>query len=313
MYAQLIDSDIVILESLDSYLKKRDIHPNTPPDQMIVMKTQAKYQLYSDIAQRVPRVASYILHANLNVNDNAAGLFKSLSNHALDPDFIDILMQYLARTNNAKDNGIVGALLAQIVVNYLTKHAPVEPPVETKQKKGEKPVAEEPKKDNIPDPGSAIDHVYLAAKTLLNGLIKAIQIRGGDIKDGDAIAIAACVAMNNADTIKSLIELDQVVPADILDVIENPENLIKGALLLEKSDYTKLTKNQEEFIASLKRWVYRRLNELQTQAIYQYLVSVYGSISPQKTEKYLIQLMECGTGYSNLLIVARQLFNSNNN
>lgn len=312
MFAQITDSDKVILHSLDSYLTTVGIPSNIMPDQLIILKTQAKYQLYSDIAQRVPRVAAYIMHANLDVDDNAKGLFKSLSNHCMDPDFVNILLQQLMKTNNAEENCIVGAFLAKVFSKYIDNLKATKPPVpaETKQKKGEKPVAEEPKKDTQPEPGSEMAHVYNAAKELLGGIARAVQLRCGNILDGDALGIAACIAMNNGDTIKEIIKTDLPVTADLFEVMSDPSQIIKGALLLDKADYTKLTKNQEEFISSLKRWVYKKLNDLQTQESFRYLVSVYGSIKPENTSRYLIQIKDCGTQYSNLLIVAKQLINN---
>jgi hypothetical protein len=318
MYAQLVDSDMVILNSLDSYLRTIGMPNNITPDQMLVLKEQARYQLYSDIVQRVPRVAAYIMHANLDTDEKAQGLFKSLSNHCLDPKFIDLLMQQLYKVNSPSDNGVTGAFLSKVVATYLDKHVNNEPEigVETKAKKGEKPVAEKKETKNL---GEEIRHVYDAAATLLKGIADSIIAKCGNLDNNEdsqgrnpmALGIAACIAMNNGDAITEIIASDAPVTADIFDILKDPSNIIKGALLLDKGKFMKLTKNQEKFVDSLRRWVYKKLNDLPTQQIYTYLVSVYGTMKPDKETyyNYLIQLKDCGTQYSNLLIVAKQMFN----
>jgi hypothetical protein len=320
MYAQLTDSDMVILNSLDSYLKATGMPSNITPDQMLIFKEQARWQLYSDIVQRVPRVASYIMHADLDTDERAQGLYKALANHCLDPKFVELLLQQLRKVNNPSDNGITGAFLAKVVSAYVEKHmndnAQADIGTETKAKKGEKPA---PEKTQNKDMCEEIRHVYDAAACLLQNIADAIVAKCGNLDNGEdkdgrnpmALGIAACIAMNNGDAISEIIASDAPVTADIFDILNDPSNIIRGALLLDKSKFTKLSKNQEEFINSLKRWVYKKLNELPTQQIYGFLVAVYGTVRPEKERyfNYLIQLKDCGTQYSNLLIVAKQMFN----
>lgn len=311
MYAQITNSDQVILESLDSYLARMGMPNNITPEQMIIFKDQARFQLYSDIAQRVPRVASYIMHANMDVDDNAQGLFKSLYHHCMDPEFVKILMMQLRKVGNRDDNGIVGAFLVKVFTTYLDKEIERRKSATTvttdTKKKGDKTT--EVKADvNF---ALEVDHIHSAAMELLGDIAKAVRVKCGNLEDnqGALLAIAACVAMNNGDSIKQIVDMDLPVIADVFDIINDPSNIIRGALLLKKDDFIKTTKNQEEFITSLKRWVYGKLNGITTQESYRYLVSVYGSIKPTNIKDYLIQIKDCGTQYSNLLIVAKQLVN----
>lgn len=321
MYAQLVDSDIIILESLDSYLRKQQERNhsirNITPEQMIVVKEQSRFQLYSDIVQRVPRIASYIMHADLDTDDRALGLYKALSNHCMDPKFINLLMQKLQATNNAIENGIVGAFLSKVISTYMEKHMDDQDTIgtETKAKKGEKPEPEKKKPKNVCE---EIRHLYDAASSLLQGIATAVVAKCGNLdsnEDSDgrnpvALGIAACIALNSGDSIKEIINFDIPITAEVFDILKDPGNIIRGALLLRKSDFTKLTNNQTEFINSLNRWVYKKLNERSTQEIYGFLISVYKSVvPPEKFENYLIQLKDCGTQYSNLLIVAKQIIN----
>ena len=310
MYAQITNSDQVILESLDSYLARMGMPNNITPEQMIIFKDQARFQLYSDIAQRVPRVASYIMHANMDVDDNAQGLFKSLYHHCMDPEFVKILMMQLRKVGNRDDNGIVGAFLVKVFTTYLDKEIERRKTTVTTdtKKKGDKVETEVKADVNF---ALEVDHIHSAAMELLGDIAKAVRVKCGNLEDnpGALLAIAACVAMNNGDSIKQIVDMDLPVIADVFDIINDPSNIIRGALLLKKDDFIKTTKNQEEFITSLKRWVYGKLNGITTQESYRYLVSVYGSIKPTNIKDYLIQIKDCGTQYSNLLIVAKQLVN----
>lgn len=295
MNTQMItDSDMIILQSVESYLKQMGAPACPRPNEQLMLTQQARDYLYSDIVQRVPRIASYIMASDLKEDKIASGLFIALSKHAMDPIFINLLMQYLMRSNNQNENGIVGSLLAKIMNNYIESVT-----VKDKSKKETK--------DSAPDM-KPIEHIQKAVNSLLGSLANIISTRCGNLSYVEALAVAACVAMNNKDTLTEIISSDLPITAQLFDVVEDPSNLIKSALLLDKNDFVKLTANQSAFIESLKRWVYDKLNYLPTQTSYQFLVSVYGSIKPD-VSKYLIQIKDCGTQYSNLLVIAKQLIN----
>lgn len=303
IYNQINDSDKIILNSVESYLKSLGTPANIPPQEKLVITQQARDALYSDIVRRVPRIASYILSADIETNDTAQALFMALSKHAMDPVFVNLLMQYLSQINNPEENGVVGALLARIMNKYVEQHwqEPAKP-----VKKGDKTESDEKSAANDM---SAVAHIQMAVNQLLGHLADIICTRCGNVTHAEATAIAACLATNNQDTIKEIIESDLPITANIFDIVADPSNLIKNALLMEKANYTKLSTNQAAFVESLKRWVYNKLNEISTQASFRFLVAVYGSIQPADTTKYLIQLKDCGTQYSNLLTVAKQLIN----
>lgn len=307
---QITDSDMIILQSVESYLKTLRTPVIQNPQEKLIVTQQARDYLYSDIVQRVPRVAAYIMAADMETDTIAQGLFMALSKHVLDPVFIDILMQYLMKTNSAEENGIVGALLTKILNKHIeskTKPKPaVTAPPSTKKDKDKdadkKPV--EPEKIDLSD----VAHIQRAINTLLGNLADIIITRCGNLTIPEATAIAACIAMNNTDTIKEIVASDLPITAQLFDVVQDPSNLIKASLLLNKADFVKLSKNQTTFMESLTRWVYDKLNIIPTQSSYQFLVATYGSIKPD-VNNYYIQIKDCGMKYSNLYAVAKQLIN----
>jgi hypothetical protein len=106
--------------------------------------------------------------------------------------------------------------------------------------------------------------------------------------------------------------MDCPVTADVFNIVRRDtqvfESIIRSALKLEAEQYAKRTTNQKLFIESLERWIYTTINEIENpQKILSFLVSVYGSIKPQGTQKYLIQIKDCGTTYGYLYAAAKQL------
>jgi hypothetical protein len=241
----------------------------------------------------------------------AQGLDKSLSRHALDPVFINLLMQYLAKSNNREECCITGAYLVKISTKWIETNVKEEKPAPTK--KGEKATEEAPKATTNKDPLEPIMHIMNAIRALLGGLASYVAVRCNNVlSENQNIAIAACIAMNNKDTLTEIIKSDFPITADIFDVAElvpDPSNLIRETLLLEQSEIPgKLSTNQQAFVDSLTRWVYKKLNEIPAQAIYSFLISTYKTNAPKIDTKF-INPKSCGTQYSNLLAVAKQIIN----
>ena len=93
-------------------------------------------------------------------------------------------------------------------------------------------------------------HIMNAIKALLGGLASYVAVKCNNVlPENQNIAIAACIAMNNKDTIKEIIASDFPITADIFDVPElvpDPSNLIRETLLLEQSEIPgKPTTNQQ--------------------------------------------------------------------
>lgn len=297
---RITDSDMIILQSVDSYIESQRIPTSQNPQEKLFVYQQARDFLYSDIVRRTPRVAAYILSADMENDTRAQGLNIALSHHLMDPVFVDILMQYLGKSGTADECRMTGAYIAKVLNKWVEQNTK-EP---EKPKKGEKP---EPVKD--PDMGP-VQHMFAAAKQLLGNLANSIMFKCGNINEHQALAIAACVAMNNGDTIREIIESDMPITAQIFDddIIKDPSALITAALLMDKSELPKLSENQSAFVESLKRWVYFKLNQIPTQTSYQFLVAAYGTTKPDVTTK-VINPKECGTQYTNLFTVAKQLIN----
>ena len=305
---QITDSDMIILQSVESYLKTLHTPVIQNPQEKLIVTQQARDYLYSDIVQRVPRVAAYIMGADMETDTIAQGLYMALSKHVLDPVFVDILMQYLMKTNNAEENGIVGALLTKILNKHIeSKTKPTSVPSPKKDKEKDKDAdkkSAEPEKLDLSD----VAHIQSAINCLLGNLADIIITRCGNLTRPEATAIAACIAMNNTETINEIVASDLPITAQLFDIVQDPSNLIKAALLLKKSDFVKMSKNQTTFMESLTRWVYDKLNIIPTQSSYQFLVATYGSIKPE-VQNYYIQIKDCGMKYSNLYAVAKQLIN----
>lgn len=309
---KITDSDMIVLESVDSYLRRNNVPPDMPVQQKLIVIQQAKDYLYPEIAQRVPKIAGYVMHSDMEADDMARGLNTSLENHVMDPLFVDVLMRYLTSRNNADDKCTTGAYLAKIANKWIETHTrEVSKPAPTKKDskgKGDKSV--EPP-TTVEEPNlEPIKHLFYAVEALLSNLTSFIRVKCCDLTERQILAIAACIATNNEDTIKELIESDMPITADILDVVENPSTIIKAALLLEQTDIpTGMSKNQVAFTDSLKRWVYRKLESINTQAIYTFLVSVYGFDQNVDVSTKFINPKECGNQYPNLLNVAKTMIN----
>lgn len=309
MLKQITDSDMIILNSVESYLKTLGTPVMQNPQEQLMVVQQAKEFMYSDISRRVPRVASYILAADMETDTVAQGLFFALSKHLMDPIFVQILMQYLQQMNNGEDNGITGAFMAKVMNRYMEANWKENTVAPKKDKKDKKDKSETTPVAPVVNDMSAIKHIQEAVQYLLGNMAGLIISRCGNLTQSEAIAIAACIAMNNRDTITEIIKSDLPVTADIFNIVQDPSNIIKHSLLLDKSEFTKLSANQNAFVDSLRRWVYDKLNIIPTQESFKFLVSVYGSIRPTDTGNLLIQLKDCGMQYSNLLTVAKGLIN----
>lgn len=302
------DSDQIVLNSVESFLKHNNTAMPLNPQDALYIRQMARDQLYSEIVHRVPRIAAYIMQSNIEDDHIAKGLFNALSKHSKDPVFIQLLMQRLCNDNNPEANGLVGALLTMIL-QKLIEEKKIEPAKVTVEKKSDKDKSvvkkEETPQANMDD----VKHIYNAISCLLGNLASVIATRCGNITVPEAETIAAYINMNNDNTVKGIIESDLPVSAQVFDIVQNPSNIITSALNINKSDYPKPTTNQSNFIETLKKWVYEKLNQLPTEVSYRFLVNAYGSIKPETTLK-LIQLKDCGTQYSNLLVVAKMLINN---
>ena len=157
-----------------------------------------------------------------------------------------------------------------------------------------------------------VRHIQGAVENLLGGMADLIVTTCGNMQHEEALAVAACLAMNNDQTIIELVNSNVPIKASIFDqILANPGGIIQGALLLKKADLpTKLSPVQTEFLNSLKEWLYDMLDKKPEGSLqlYNYLVAVYGSVKPDLSP-YYIQLKDCGTRFTNLIQVAKQISN----
>ena len=304
--------DMIALESVESFMQKKGVRSTGYPIDSITQESVFKNELYSKIAERMPKYAVLILSSSDSENNDVIkGLTAALTQHVLHPEFIDILMKCLDERRDpdaGRAKAVVGALLVDIALNYVvSKRKELEASEDKKSKKDKTENGVTKETENLIDPARK------AAYLLLGSLLKEVQNVCGDLKDHDALVVAGAIAMGGSGAITKLISMDLPITAEVYEIIRFDEpvfdSIIRAALLLRADKFTKLTDNQKNFIDSLKRWIYKSINDLNNpQKIYQLLLSTYGSAKPQKTEELLIQLKDAGTSYGYLYSVARQMF-----
>lgn len=325
----ITDSDMIITNSLESYIKSMGVNMNNmTPNEMLVFRQQAKNGLYSDIIRRMGRVIPYILrnHNLPTPNKNIEGLEYALKRHIMDPDFVKLLMEYLSNPAiSMEEVNICGGFIAISIGDYINnlsnndvKKADVTVS-DTKKNNKKDTVKEAPP---TPEQASQVDmkpveHLYAAATTIFRSQMNTLDIVCPGMNDYSKLAICAAISLNNEDSIKELINLDLPITSEIFvqAIIPDPTAIITGALLLEKEYCLKLTKNQQAFIDSVKEWIFDRLNSLDTQQCYRYLLDVYTSKEQKTTSinqymkpdisKYYIYLNDCSTCYSHLKEVVK--------
>ena len=315
-FYQVRDDDRIVLLSLDEYLARQGYTPSTVrPDEWVRIVESAGDIFYSDIAQRITRIIPYINFAPID-DDKAKGLQNSLAHHMRNPRFVSIMMKQLYQENNPEANAFVGAFLVSSAEIYATDmkkldEADQAPKVESVKKDKEKDKTPEPPKKSHRD-DNVLASMYQAAMQLLSDKYEYVMNSVIGIAKGDALAVAAYLAMNNAYTVKALLKTNLPLTADIFEkdmkISSNPGNIIAALLTLPKADYLKLSGNQQKFMDTLIKWVYTRLDALPPTACLNYLVQVYHTSAPADVVKpYLIQLKDCGTQYPQLYQVVRAL------
>lgn len=292
---KLIDSDIICLDSVESYLQRMNVpYPRTPEEKLALTQV-GRDQLYSDIANRLPRVAAYLLQvADPENDDKAKGLSRAISHHCMDAAFVSIVMQKLRAEGFIDDCHIIGALFVTVADQYMVKNKPDEK------------LKSEEKEEVLKKMARAVQHLYDASRILLRDIIEDVSNMCPGLSETDRIAVAAALSVNNENTLKELLSFNGAITADIFEIYNDPNEIIKNALLLKKADYTKLTPNQKAFIDSLTTFVFKKLDSLDMSNCYRFLTSTYQSLNPD-TKKYLICITDVSvSAYPNLHEVVKQ-------
>lgn len=315
-FYQVRDDDRIILLSFESYLAHQGFTPNNVrPEEWVRIVESTEDIFYSDIVQRLTRIFPFINYASPD-DDRAKGLRNSLYHHLRNPRFVAIMMKQLYQENNQEANGFAGAFICEAARNYIEEMKALdeadvkEVPKPKKEKDDKAETKAVPKKSHMDE--NIVASMYDAAMKLLNGKYEYVKSRCIGIGEGDALAIAAFLAMNNELTVKELIASDLPLTAELFQndqkIGTNPGNVIAAALHLQKADYAKLSVNQTKFVDSLTKWVYSKLDSLPPTACLEYLVSVYNTSAPADVVKTnLIQLKDCGTQYPQLKQVVTAL------
>lgn len=298
-YSTMHPGDVTFLDTVESYLKKVGLPANVSPQEKLVIYDQYRDSLYSYDVQCLPRVADKIINSDLDVDNEARALWVAFSHHVMDPIFTSFMMQYLNSRQDYNLNGQIGSLISNVLNKYVEEHTEKDAKKKDKKEESSVPNFEE------------IRHLEIALEDLLGANAMKIQVRCVNLTHPEALFIASCLAMNNKNTLKELINSDLSITADIFDLLLDPDNIIKASLTLLKADVpSKLTTNQTAFLESLKRWLFDKLDMIPggKVTLYQYLVGTYGSVKPD-VSPYYIQIKDCGGSKPNLLEVAKQIVN----
>lgn len=322
MYAipqyQIREDDKIILLSLDQYLSHQGYTPNNVrPDEWVRIIESAGDIFYSDIAQRLTRVIPWVNYAPEG-DDRAVGLQNSIEHHMRNPRFVAILMKELYQENNHEANAFIGATFVTAAESYAAEMKKLDEAEATavvdktkKDKDGKETKTPEPPKKSHRD-DNVIASMYGAAMRLLSDKYEYVKNTVLGIDTGNALAIAAYLAMNNEYGVKCLLKSDIPLTSDLFEndptIHANPGRVIAGLLKLKKADYAKLTVNQQKFLDTLVKWVYVRLDTISPSACLEYLRGVYQSGAPADLVKgNLIQLKDCGPQYPQLSQVIKAL------
>lgn len=287
----LMNSDDVCLETVESYMRKMGAPIPRTPQEELEIKQYYRDMLYSDIANRLPRVSAYLMENN---DDKAKGLSLALSRHAMDKFFVNIVMQRLATNGFLEDAHLVGALFITIVNNYFETH-------KSTSKKDEE--VEEQNKKNVKE----TSHLMEAINVLLKDIIVRVkEICPGLNEQIEVPAVAGAIAVNNQSTLDELMNFKKQLTADIFEIYTDPDKIIRNALLMKKNNYLNLNATQKKFVDTLKDFVFKKLDELDMTQSYSYLLSVYQDYKP-KTAEYLICITDVSKAqYPNLHEVVAQ-------
>lgn len=299
------------LNSVESYMKKQNMPNPTTPEESLYMRQNAKKPFYAKIIPAAPMLMQYILEADKTEDQKAVALDFAYAKHVLDPEFIEMLMMYLAGPEQTTaSRAVVGAYLTLLLNDLLEKKEKKVNKIPIPMKKGEEEqkFIEKEVVEYVTRPED-VKHISEAISTLLGATASWIQSEYPGLNDREALGVAAAVCMANNYSIQAIVDTNLAITAKIFDMLDNngQNKVIISALNLKKDEFQKLAGNQQAFIDSLKRWVYGKLNALDITTCYQFLVGVYGSTKPSNLSTRLIYVKDCGTSHINLLQVAKQL------
>ncbi len=307
--------DFILTENVESLMAKQQ--PTYPagitPEQYAYAEEVTRQNFYLKAVPRVPRVVQYIFEADLDTDDQAAGLAYGLKNLLIyDEKFLISLMSYLAQPISSPEfqSGIAatGAFMVKIMSEYYE---------ELKKKEAESKGKKDKNEEETSDPEKeGIERISKQVGTLLRNIVEIVDINCPGLTDHEKLATAAALAMQNDQTVPMLLDNNLPVTASLLDIIRNSGNnkgmnlVVASAFLLEKKEYPKPTDNQSKFIDSLSTYVYKLVNEKGPTDIHALFGWIYGSYDFKNVdlEKYIIDPRACGTQYSRLHATIKSMF-----
>lgn len=301
--------DNILTENIESLMKKQNYPGGLTPAQYAYAEEVTRQNFYQAAIPRVPRVVQYIFDSDLDNDQSAQGLEYGLKNLLIfDEGFLVNLMTYLAQGGiNPSGVASVGAFMVKIISEYHEEKKNEK--TDAKGKKDEEKKEKDPREDGI-------ERISKNVGILLRNVVEIVDINCPGLSDTEKLATAAAIAMQNHQTILLLLENDLPVTANLLDIIRNGGNnkamnlVVASAFLLEKKDFPKLSKNQENFIDSLSTYVFKLVNEKGPTEITALFGWIYGSYDGRTIdlEKYIIDPRACGTQYSRLHATVKGMF-----
>lgn len=302
----ITNADKIVLETPESFLRAQGISLSEDPRERLFQLTRAKEALYSEIVRRLSRICRFILNAE---DDSIAAkeLTYALFNHVDDPAFTEVVDQYFNRSSESiEQRAGVGALFTSFMSEKLSKKKTIDPKADKETKDAIKA-----ENDKIED---GITHIMGCVKKLLGPIVDEIENVTTNLNKNQVLTVAAAIAMNGEQTFENILDSDIPVTADVFtsNIVRDPSRLVKDALLMSSDKYSKyVSKNQKEFLESLKRWVYNKLNVLTPHQCYNFLAATYQKTKIKRddkvTEVLFINVKDCGTKYANLLTASKIL------
>lgn len=304
--AVITNADKVVLENPESFLRTQGISLSADPKERIFQETRAREALYSEIVRRLSRVCRFILDAEEG-SVAAKELKYALFNHVDDPAFTTVVNQYFnSSTESLEQRASVGAIFTSFMAEKLSKKKPIDPKADKETKEAVKAANDKIEEDIV--------HIDACVKNLLGPIVTEVRNVTTNLKDNQILVVAAAIAMNCEQTYENILDSDIPVTADVFtsNIVRDPSRLVRAALLMSKDKYSKYaSKNQKEFLESLKRWVYNKLNVLAPHKCYDFLAATYQKTRIKKDDKVtdvlFINIRDCGTKYTNLLTASKIL------
>ncbi len=283
----------MVINTVDTFIQSERISIPTNPEQKLRFMKSIGDEFYSEVARRMPRIIN-VLMIDGPQNQFENGLLIAYRGHCMNPRFVEILKMYINAECSTTDKHIIGAFLISVADKYFASH-PVKDDKKTDSTKEKAEIAQK------------IVHVTNTAMELLSDYMEALDVISPGFEPSERAAIAAALSFENEITIKELVKSDLPVTSEVFKVYPHSDRIMIAALKLKKKEFTKLSKNGEAFIESVKKFVFSKLNNVEPAVCFRFLTDhVYRSISFDTNEYLLCITDSLQSEYPSLYEVAKE-------